>query len=141
MDHIAVYVDGRSVVNRGSGFAVILISTNSRWERSLSYGMFTVNAADLLAVKFSILSVAKPFSKLPLKIHTKNQYVVDMMAKEGDIYTMLPKANLELVDEVRTLIANRNVEFIVNSDDQNTKKCHDLVMAAIKDNQLTNYRK
>lgn len=141
MDHIALYVDGRNFANKGSGFAVILISTNSRWERSLAYGMFTVNVADLLAVKFGILSIAKPFSKLPLKIYTKNQYVVDMMAKDGDVYTMLPKANLELVDEVRTLIANRNVEFIVNSDNADSKKCHALAILAIKDNQLTNNRK
>ncbi len=141
MDHIAIYVDGRNVVNRGSGFAVILISTNSRWERSLAYGMFTVNVADLLAVKFGILSVAKPFSKLPLKIYTKNQYVVDMMAKDGDSYTMLPKANTELVDEVRTLVANRNVEFIVNSSDTDSKKCHAMAILAIKENQLIDNRK
>lgn len=141
MDHIAIYVDGRNVPNKGSGFAVILISTSNRWERSLAYGMHTVNASDMLAVKFGLLSIATPFKKVPVKVYTKNQYVADMMKKENGIYSLVPKANVDLVEEVRSLIENKYVEFIVNHNDDWCKKCHGLSIAAIKDNDLVNFKK
>lgn len=141
MDHIAAYVDGRNVPNLGSGFAVILLSTNDRWERSLAYGMHTVNAADLLGVKFALLSIAKPFDKLPVKIYIKNQYVIDMMKSTNGVYDLVPKANYELVDEIRAIIDTKKVEFIIDSDHELSKKCHELSIKAIKNNELVNFRK
>ena len=142
MDHIAIYVDGRSSPGKGSGFAVILLSTSNKWERSFAYGMHTVNAADMLAVKYGLLSIAKPFEKVPVIVYTKNQYVADMMKISDDgVYDMIPKANADLIQAVRDLVKGKNVKFVVGTENEYSEKCHEMVMAAINDNKLVDARK
>ena len=140
MEHIEIYADGKTFGKSGSGFAVVLLSKTNEWKRSFAYGNYTTNVACLLAIKFGLLSIAKPFSHLPVKIFTKNQYVANIFERdENGYYCMVPKANKELVEEIKILMTD-NTQVIKDSNDR-LEECSELVTSAVKDKNLTDSRR
>jgi ribonuclease HI len=137
MQNINAYIDGRSFPNKGSGFAVILASMNNKWLRSFAYGKFSVNQADLLALKFALLSVK---SNSDVTIFTKNDYVINIFKKENDKYIQIPSSNKDLIDEIKNIIKTKNVTFDKTSSEL-TELCKNMATSAIKEGKLVDVRK
>jgi len=138
MNHLEVYADGRNIAKKGSGFSVILLSMNNKWLRSLSFGNYSVNQIDMLAVKFGLLSIADSHSNLPVKIFSKNKYVRDMLERDNDgHYKKIARANKHLVEDLRSLIQDKEIELLPMEDTKG-KICKKLAEEAIKDDKEVN---
>lgn len=141
MKHLEIYAHGAAYPKLGSGFAVILLSLNSRWERSFANGNDKANTASLKAVKFGLLSIADAFKNMPVKVYVRNKYIVDMFQKDDDgFYKCFPKSNKEIIEEIRAIIENMDVEIIKN-DGEESEKCKTLVEEAVKNNLPVDSRK
>lgn len=133
MKHIEIYADSAISRDQGAGFAVILVSLNHRWERSFSIGGCTANQAALQATKFGLLSIAECYKNHPVKLFVKSKYVRDMLAKDSDGYfKMNPSVNKDIIDEIRTLIDDRNVEVSDGKGNKDSDACKKLVGNAVK---------
>lgn len=139
MQHIEIYVDGKTYGKMGSGFAIILLSKANEWKRSFAYGNYTSNFAELLAVKFGLLSVADPHKNKPIKLFVKSPYVRSMLERDKNGFIKIPNKNKELISEIRSMI-NDNVE-VLKSDGPRSKLCSELVQNAVKNNKLIDERK
>lgn len=138
---IHAYIDGRSFNNKGSGFAIILISKNNKWLRSFAYGKNSVNQSDLLALKFSLLSINKKSQSFKTTIFTKNDYIVGLFKKENGKYIQTPSNNVVIIEEIKSIIESRNVVFekVINSD--LSEMCKNMAIDAIKENKLVDIRR
>jgi ribonuclease HI len=138
---IHAYIDGRSFNNKGSGFAVILISKNNKWLRSFAYGKNSVNQSDLLALKFALLSVNKKSESFKTTIFTKNDYIIGLFKKEDGKYIQNPSNNVTIINEIKKIIETRDVVFekIVSSDI--FEMCKNMAIDAIKENKLVDIRR
>lgn len=129
---IEIYTCGKTLGKSGSGFAVILRSISNIWKRSFAYGKMSANQAEIEAVKFGLLSVSKSYTNEQIQLFTKNKYIKDMLEKEKGIYKMVPKANLESINLMRTLFDNfKNITL--ESDGQLCEECSELCATAIKE--------
>lgn len=129
---IEIYTCGKTLGKDGSGFAVILRSISNIWKRSMAYGKMSANQAEIEAIKFGFLSIAKSYSDADIILYTKNKYVRDMLAKKDGLYKMVPKANLESIKSMRDLYDNfKNIQ--IESDGELCDVCSELCVAAIKD--------
>ena len=139
MNTINIYVDGKTYGNKGSGFAVILESKYNMWKRSFSCGKYTANYQTLQAIKFGLLSIANMYKNIPVKIYTKNQYVIDMLELDDKgYYKKVPNKNVELIEEVRNLCKGSSI--IKDSDDR-IQECSMMIEEAVKNNKLIDERK
>jgi hypothetical protein len=137
---IEIWVDGRSIIKKGSGFSVVLISETNKWVRSFAYGKYNTNKIDLLAVKFGLLSLAEPFKKHRTKVFSKNDYIIGMFERdERGYYKQNASSNVELVTEIRDLIKERNV-MVVKSEGQLSEFARSLTTRAIEENKLVDMR-
>jgi ribonuclease HI len=137
MQNINIHIDGRSFPNKGSGFAIILISQNNKWLRSFAYGKFSVNQADLLALKLALLSVK---SNPDITVFTKNDYVINIFKKENNKYIQVPSSNKDLIDEIKEIIKTKNVTFD-KTETELTELCKNMAISAIKEGKLVDVRK
>lgn len=141
MKHLEIYAHGAAYPKQGSGFAVTLLSLNNRWERSFASGNLKANSACLLAVKFGLLSIANSFRKTPIKLFVKNKYIVDMFEKDDDgFYKCMPKANTDIINEIRTITEDMNVE-ILKGNSEECEKCKKLVEDAVKNGSPVDNKK
>jgi hypothetical protein len=129
----------------GSGFAVILAAEKKTWKRSFAYGNDPVNIADLNAVKFALLSIARPFwaaSDNKLVIHTKSRYVASMMEKDDDgFYMKLAEANADLINEIRDLAEERGASIVKSDPDtEMSAEVKNLVVDAVKNGVVVDNR-
>jgi len=137
MNHLEIYADGAAFRNQGSGFAVILISLNHKWERSFSIGEYSANQSVLQSIKFGMLSIAEYYKEFPIKLYLRSKYARDMLAKDDDgYYKMNPKANKELITEIRSLMEGRDVEVVDGKGNDNSNHCKNLVESAVKDSPV-----
>jgi hypothetical protein len=138
MDHLELHVEGKTYGKSGSGFAVIMRSKHNEWKRSFAYGNYSANQAELLAVKFALLSVVDP--NIKVKIFAKNKYVRDMLERdENGHYVKRVSANKEFIDDVRSLIENKNIE-IVKSEGDTAAEITKMVQDAVKEGVLVDSR-
>ena len=139
MKHLEIWIDGRVVIKKGSGFAILLLSQNDRWLRSFAYGKYSVNQVDLLALKFGLLSIANPWKHIPIKVYTKNKYIIDMFEKKDGFYVKRAVNNTKLIEEIRELIELLNIEFNM-SDGDKAEIVKKAVHKAINENNLVNIK-
>ena len=141
MNHIELYIEGKTFGKSGSGFAVVMRSKHNEWKRSFAYGNYSANQSELLAAKFALLSVSNSFSDAPIKLFAKNKYVRDMLERDDNgHYTKRVSANKEFVDGVRDLISNKSVE-IIKSEGNITTEVSKMVEDAVKNDILVDSRK
>lgn len=142
MDKITIHTCGKTFGKNGSGFSVILRSKASEWKRSFAYGNYSANQAEMLAVKFALLSVADSYKNTPITINSRNRYLRDMLEKDDEgYYTKVPKANKEILDQIRELIDTKKDITVVGDEDELSKECAKLTERAVKDGELVDIRK
>lgn len=139
-EKIDIYIDGRSFANQGSGFSVILTSMNNKWLRSFAYGKYSVNQADLLALKFALLSINEKSRSHDITIYTKNNYIIDMFSKENNEYKQIPSSNVDMIDEIKTLMT-KNITFEKSGSSDLFEICKNMTIDAIKDGKLVDIKK
>jgi len=128
-DNIHAYVSGCNIVNRGSGFACVLISQNNRWERSLIVGNHSVNTVELLGLKFALLSIAQPFKKNPLIIHIRNKWI--SIAIDKNNWAKVPSTNSDLIVDIRKMLGDFKVD---DSDDVILSYCKEMAEDTVMNN-------
>lgn len=107
---IEFYIDGRSFNDEGCGFSVILRSFKHVWIRGLLLDKkITTNQADLMAIKYCLLSLKKSNEA---HVIFRNKYISYIFVKDGDEWKKkdLDK-NKELITEVRDLVMKHNITF------------------------------
>jgi ribonuclease HI len=141
MEHIEIYTYGRNFGQSGSVIGIILISKSNLWKRTLAYGKYSTNQADLVAVKFGLSSLSVSSCKLNIKVFTKNKYVIDMIEKDSNgFYFRVPKSYEETIGEVRSFVDFLKTEFILDSKSNNMLECKRLVENASR-GETIDYRK
>lgn len=136
MKHIEIYADG-ATYKQGTGFGVILLSLNHKWQRSFSIGECSANQAVLQAIKFGLLSIADCYKEYPTKLFIRSKYAKDMLDKDGDgYYKANPRTNENLIKEIRTIIEGRNLEIIDGKDQKDSQTCKKLIETAVKDTPI-----
>jgi ribonuclease HI len=138
---IHLYVDGRSFNNYGSGFAVVMISKNNKWLRSLVYGKYSVNQIDLLAVKFALLSINNHAKSYKITVYTKNDYIVGVFNRINGIYVQNPSFNIDFINDVKKIIEGKNITFekVINSDI--SQICKDMAIDAVKNKKIVDIKR
>lgn len=101
---IVAYTDGACTGNPGpAGLGVVVLDKEGRTERSEFLGRGTNNIAELTAIQRALEMTAGP-----VVIHTDSQYAIGVLNKGWKA-----KANAELIQEIRALLAQRRgVEFV-----------------------------
>jgi len=134
MKHLEIHADGSCYTNKGSGFAVILLSLNHKWERSVCIGECSANQAVLKAIKFGLLSISESYKNMPIKIYLCNKYARDMLSKDDDgYYKTTPKANKNEIMEIRVLLEDCDVEVLNGKGSKYSARCKELIKLAVKD--------
>lgn len=142
MEKITIHVNGKNCGKLGSGFSVILRSKTSEWKRSFAYGNYSANQSEMLAVKFALLSVADSYKNVPIVINSRNKYVRDMLEKDEDgYYTKVPKANKELLEEIRELVDSKAKVVVIGNKDELSDECAKMAESAVKNGELVNIKK
>lgn len=142
MEKITLYTCGKNYSKFGSGFAVILRHKTGEWKRSFAYGNYSANQAEMLAIKFALLSISKSYSDAPIVINSGNKYVRDMLEKDEDgYYVKVPKANKELLEEIRELIDNAKEILIISDKNDIYEECVKMAEKTIKSGKQVDIRK
>jgi ribonuclease HI len=139
MEKIKIYVDGKTYNKLGSGFAVIMKSMNNVWKRSFAYGKYSANHAEMLAIRFSLLSIAEFAKNYEIDLYIKGKYMRDMLEKENGSYTRIARVNQDLMDEIRSFYDSMNIT-IYKSEGEDAEECAALIENAVKNNDLTDIR-
>jgi ribonuclease HI len=95
---VHVWTDGGCVPNPGpAGIGVVIIDGKERKEISEYLGMGTNNIAELTAIVRGLQAV--PDKTRPVVIYSDSQYAIGLLTQNWK-----PKANIELVAELRSLV-------------------------------------
>ena len=95
---IHVWTDGGCIPNPGpAGIGVVIVDGKDRKEISEYLGMGTNNIAELTAIVRGLESV--PDKTRPIVVYSDSQYAIGLLTQNWK-----PKANVELVMELRSLI-------------------------------------
>ncbi len=110
----------------GTKFCVIVKEQNKK--RVHIYGAgdnATVNSVELLAMKFATLGV-KVENAI---ISTPNQYVSNMLKYKTDgkeiTWELKPKSNKELIEEIRELVIEKDLQVVFNKSDEARQLCRE----------------
>ena len=96
---IIIYTDGACIGNPGPmGLGVVLIDAQRRLELSEFLGHGTNNIAELTAIQRGLQAVLPEQQRSHILLHTDSAYSIGIITKPWK-----PKANLELVAELRRL--------------------------------------
>jgi len=85
----------------------------------------TVNSVELLAMKFAAMGV-----KIEnVTVTTPNQYVANMTKYKTDgkeiTWDLTPKSNRELVEEIRDLIIDKDIQVVFDKSDEARQLCRE----------------
>lgn len=95
---IHVWTDGGCIPNPGpAGIGVVIVDGKDRREISEYLGMGTNNIAELTAIVRGLESV--PDKTRPIVVYSDSQYAIGLLTQNWK-----PKANVELVTELRALV-------------------------------------
>lgn len=142
MNKITIYTCGKNFGKYGSGFSIILRSKTNEWKRSFSYGNYSANQSEMLAIKFSLLSISDSYKNTQITINSHNKYVRDMLEKDEDgYYIKVPRVNKEILKEIRNLVDQQKQIKIINENNDLSKECAILTEKAVKKGELINIKK
>ena len=135
---IDMYADGSCHGNPGpAGCGIVLICGTSKKEISESIGLATNNIAEILSVTTGIEALHRP-ERCNVTLHTDSQYVEGLLVKGWKA-----KANIELVEHVRRLIAElkslKVVKVIGHNGDKFNERTDELANQGADKSQLVNY--
>ena len=104
---IHVWTDGGCIPNPGpAGIGVVIVDGKERKEISEYLGMGTNNIAELTAIVRGLESVAD--KQRPVVVYSDSQYAIGLLTQNWK-----PKANVELVAELRALLKQfADVRFV-----------------------------
>jgi len=110
----------------GTKFCVIAREQDKKRVHIYSVGdNATVNSVELLAMKFAALG-AKAENII---ISTPNQYVSNMLKYKTDgkeiTWELNPKSNKELVEEVRELVIEKDLQVVFDKSDEARQLCRE----------------
>lgn len=134
-DAVIAYADGACSGNPGpAGLGLVVIDESRVLQRSEYLGHATNNIAELTAIKRAIEAV--PDVKRALWIYTDSQYSIGVLTKGWK-----PKANQELIAELKALLAKRpGVHFVYvpgHAGVALNEKADELARTAVTDRRTT----
>jgi len=109
----------------GSKFAVIVRAGDDKREyvHDVS-GDHTLNQIELLAVQFAILGAKPTISMGTIGISTPSAYVADMLERDEDEnWIKTPKSNVELVEEIRSLLSESDIRIVYEKNEEARTLC------------------
>lgn len=131
-----MWVDGASSGNhvrgapRRAGVGIVARSGEFRAEYSLPVGDATNQQAELMAVREALRRI-KDCSRADVVIYSDSAYAIGCLTKPWK-----PKANLDLIEEIRAMIARcrsfRMVKVAGHTGDPNNERANELAVAAAR---------
>lgn len=140
MKNIEINIDGRSNHSR-SGITVILAYGETKWVRSLLINKCTTNVADMMALKLALLSITTPFLSTNIIIKTKNKYIVEMFNRINGRYIKDSMANVEEIQNVRSVLNRMKNVSIVMLDEKEAEFIKKFSVKAIEEQKLVDMKK
>ena len=105
-----------------NGTSFVAVVHDGDQQETYKYKMLegtTLNVVELTAIKFAALG-----SQGACAITTKNRYIADMLGKDADgNWLKDPKANTELVNEVREVIEQKSALVEFDKDSKARELC------------------
>lgn len=106
---------GGTIKKNGTSFIAIVHGDGDEADEHHKHKMpegTTLNVVELTAIKFAVLGAQEK-----VIVTTKNQYIADILRKEGDEWCKNPKSNVELINEIRSMIEQKSatIEFYKES--------------------------
>jgi ribonuclease HI len=98
---IEIYIDGRSMGTKGSGFTVYIKHHRRSVKRSLKCPKITSNVAEAKALEYALKSIKPEFKDELIDVKTSGRYMILMLERHGNKWMREAKTNIGLVDEVR----------------------------------------
>ena len=80
----------------------------------------TLNQVELLAIKFALLGIDP---EQAATVTTASNYVSDMLKKDGQGWIRSPKTNKELIEEIRQLLEDSNVQILLEKSEAAKDLC------------------